>query len=145
METSSIKADILLGLQFIEQYGIMSYLTNPECYNAVLAPLHADEESLDWEEGIHAFQSAILDLSSEAKKSNVQAGHDYRTGENVPKDFPAYERACSILEFFHDKVLTKNLNKSTIDHPPMNIKPIKEFLGCKPRRMNAHKQAFLDI
>jgi len=27
----------------------------------------------------------------------------------------------------------------------MNIKPIKEFLGCKPRRMNAHKQAFLDI
>jgi len=27
----------------------------------------------------------------------------------------------------------------------MNIKPAKEFLGCKPRRMNAHKQAFLDI
>jgi len=31
MTASSMKADIILGLQFIEQYDIMSYLTNPDC------------------------------------------------------------------------------------------------------------------
>jgi len=30
METSSMKADIILGPEFIEQYDIMSYLTNPD-------------------------------------------------------------------------------------------------------------------
>jgi len=72
MEASSMKADIILGLQFIEQYDIMSYLTNPDCYNAVRAPLPAEEESLDWEEGIHAFQAAISDLSPDAKDSIIQ-------------------------------------------------------------------------
>jgi len=58
MDSSSMKADIILGIEFIEQYDIMSYLTNPECYNAVHAPLPADEESLDWETGIHANQQS---------------------------------------------------------------------------------------
>jgi len=47
MEASSMKAHIILGLQFIEQYDIMSYLTNPDRYNAVYTPPPAEEESLD--------------------------------------------------------------------------------------------------
>ena len=63
MDDSSAKSDIILGLEFIEMYDIMSYLTNPEQYCAIQAPLPAMEEALDWDEGIHSFQSAILDLS----------------------------------------------------------------------------------
>jgi len=144
MESSGMKAELILGLEFIEQYDIMSYLTHPDSYNAVEAPVAAREESLDWDEGVYAFQSAILDLPGNHMK-DLPTAHDYRTGINVCKDFPEYERACSILERFHGKVLTSNLSGSTIRHPPMNIQPVKEFLGCKPRRMNADKQAFLDI
>ena len=144
MDASGMKAEIILGLEFCEQYDIMSYLTNPERYHAVEAPVAATEECLDWEEGVYAFQSAILDLSG-ATKADLPSGHDYRTGFNVCKDFPSFERACTILERFHNKVLTSNLSGSTINHPPMNILPIKPFLGCKPRRLNAAKQAFLDI
>jgi len=143
MDASGMKAEIILGLEFCEQYDIMSYISNPDCYNSVEAPLAASEECLDWEEGLYAFQSAILDLPG--TKVELPSDHDYRSGINVCKDFPCYERACSILERFHGSVFTNNLSGSTINHPPMNIKPIKEFLGCKPRRMNADKQAFLDI
>jgi len=57
----------------------------------------------------------------------------------------------AVLDFtistFEDQLdFAKGRGKPT---PPsnetMNIKLIKEFLGYKPRRMNAHKQAFLDI
>jgi len=144
MESSALKADIILGLEFIEQYDIMNYLIDPQNYRAVEAPLPADEEALEWDEGILAFQSAILDLSGREKKDIVEEDHDYRTGVNVDPNFPRYERACKILEAYHGKVLTKNLHESTINCPPMNIKPINPWLGCKPRRMNEHKKAFLD-
>jgi hypothetical protein len=47
MEASTMKAEIILGLEFIEQYDIMSYLTEPTKYNAVHAPQPAKEEDLD--------------------------------------------------------------------------------------------------
>ena len=104
----------------------MEYLLDPLHFCAVTAPNPAEEENLDWKEGIHAFQSAILDLSDEKKVKVNDNKYNYRTEANVAKDFPAYERACTILETFHKKVLTGDLNNSTIDYPPMNIKPIKE-------------------
>jgi len=118
METVSMKADIILGLQFFEKYDIMSYLTNPDCYNAIHALLPADEESLDWEEGIHAFQSAILDLSSEAKESNIQEEHNYRTGENVLKKILRMKGPAPFWNFSTTKSSRKtSINLPLITHP----------------------------
>ena len=144
MDSSALKAEIILGLEFIEQYEIMSYLTDPSNYHAVQTPPPAEEEAIDWDEGIFAFQSAILDLSGHEKSPTRDTDHDYRSGINVNPDFPSYERACKILEKYHGTVLTTSLNESTINCPPMNIQPIKPFPGCKPRRMNEAKKAFLD-
>ena len=144
MQPSKLKADIILGLEFIEQYDIMLYLTNPDVYHAVDPPPPAEEETIEWKEGKHAFQSAILDLSREPEKRNSLSQHDYRSGINVKPDFPEFDRACSILEKYHGLVLTNSLNESTINVPPMNLTPTKPFLGCNPIRLDAHKKAFLD-
>jgi len=145
MQASSMKAEIILGLEFIEQNDIMSYLTHPLQYNAVAAHPSAEEENLDWEEGIFAFQSAILNMGERERKLASKGPYNYRSGKNVCISFPRRERVYNILDAFDGNTLAQKLDTSTIDHPPMNIQPIKPFKGCKPRRLNKAKEDFLDI
>ena len=125
-------------------YDIMSYLTNPTQYCAVQAPPLAEEEK-DWDDkSTHPFQSALLQLnpSSETSKA-TETDLMEMLKKAVDPAFPAYDRAVAILHKYRS-VFATALNGSTITYPSMNIKPLKEFKGCAPRRLNAHKKMFLD-
>ena len=86
----------------------------------------------------------LSNLQAQPMTAINESPYDYNTGKHIHKDFPARERALSILRRFNGTVCVENLDNSTTNYEHIKAKLTRLFNDMPPRRMNREKLLFID-